>query len=462
MAKYLDSNGLSRLIELVYSNFAKKSELSHNHGTYNLAHNHNYASTSHTHNAYLTAQDHYKTTPTAGTYSDNTTTNLSHSGKFKVPKITINADGHVSSATDVELTLPSMSHSHNMAHNHGTYNLAHSHSMAHSHNFASTSHTHDTYATKTYVDEKITSVLRYKGTIEPSTDAPTSIVVGDAYKASTAGTYTNYGNVTLEAGELVIATSTSGDWVALQTNWTAQDGTSALSWNTTVTLATIGGVTIDAKLPANPVNSTSLAHSHSFAATNHSHSFASTSHGHNMAHSHSYATSDTKNTAGTKSLNPASYKGSWFPLICTTTGSITNDYGQTYTFSGIDIGISNDNAATPCLRVGTVPVSLSDHTHSFASTSHGHSAYASTSHGHSAYATTSNLAHNHGTYNLGHNHGTYNLGHSHSMAHNHSDFTGATASADGARGMVIAATIGQESYFLNGDGTRASLPHSHS
>lgn len=42
-----------------------------------------------------------------GNVGNNTTTTLDYSGKFKVPKITKDANGHIVSAEDVELTLPS-------------------------------------------------------------------------------------------------------------------------------------------------------------------------------------------------------------------------------------------------------------------------------------------------------------------------------------------------------------------
>jgi len=54
---------------------------------------------------------------------------------------------------------------------------------------------------------------------------------------------------TLEKGDMLIGDGT-GKFGVVNANWTAVDGSSALQWGQTVTLATIGGKTIDAQLPA--------------------------------------------------------------------------------------------------------------------------------------------------------------------------------------------------------------------
>jgi hypothetical protein len=47
-------------------------------------------------------------------------------------------------------------------------------------------------------------------------------------------------------------TANNADWTVMQQNWSAIDGSSDLSWGTSVTLASIGGIDINAKLPEKP------------------------------------------------------------------------------------------------------------------------------------------------------------------------------------------------------------------
>lgn len=120
---------------------------------------------------------------------------------------------------------------------------------------------------KAYIDDLLANVgsaLRFKGTIGSSgatvTALPNSHTVGDTYLVSVAGTYAG---ATCEKGDMIICTATgtaasNSDWTVVQANWTAVKGETALSWGQTVTLATIGGVTIQAKLPSNPNTDTKV------------------------------------------------------------------------------------------------------------------------------------------------------------------------------------------------------------
>ena len=120
---------------------------------------------------------------------------------------------------------------------------------------------------KAYIDDLLAnlgSALRFKGTIGSSgatvTALPNSHTVGDTYLVSVAGTYAG---ATCEKGDMIICTATgtaasNSDWTVVQANWTAVKGETALSWGQTVTLATIGGVTIQAKLPSNPNTDTKV------------------------------------------------------------------------------------------------------------------------------------------------------------------------------------------------------------
>ena len=96
---------------------------------------------------------------------------------------------------------------------------------------------------------------------------PNAAVVGDAYRIAVAGTIPAANSITgsaqiVEVGDIIICTDATGPkYTIAQTNWTTIVGTSALAWNSEVTLATIGGLAIKAKLPVNP---TSLLQSISF------------------------------------------------------------------------------------------------------------------------------------------------------------------------------------------------------
>lgn len=120
--------------------------------------------------------------------------------------------------------------------------------------------------TKKYIDDQLTalgSALKFKGTIGTGgtvTALPNSHNVGDVYLVKTAGTHAGQ---SCEVGDMLICTTTgtsanNDHWSVAQANWTAVAGSSALSWNTETTLATIGGITIKAKLPANPNTDTKV------------------------------------------------------------------------------------------------------------------------------------------------------------------------------------------------------------
>lgn len=137
-------------------------------------------------------------------------------------------------------------------------------------------------ATTEYVDSAVTGLFEYKGTIGTGgtvTALPASHDVGDVYYVKTAGTFAG---VACEAGDMIICntagtTANNAHWNVVQGNWTATDGTATLSWGNTVTLATIGGVKIDATLPANPNSDTKVAYTAVSADVNHPILFANNS-----------------------------------------------------------------------------------------------------------------------------------------------------------------------------------------
>lgn len=111
------------------------------------------------------------------------------------------------------------------------------------------------------------NALTFKGTIGPDGSGatvsalPATHKVGDTYQVKANGLTLN--GEPLQAGDMVVCvtagtTASETHWNAVNSNWTATDGTSQLAWGTAVTLATVGGVTIDAKLPANPNTDTKV------------------------------------------------------------------------------------------------------------------------------------------------------------------------------------------------------------
>lgn len=107
-------------------------------------------------------------------------------------------------------------------------------------------------ATEEYVNGKVTGLFEFKGSISSNAEVPAVHEVGDTYRITVNG---EYAGKTCEEGDMLVcivngSTANNKDWTVLQQNWTAVDGSSTLKWGEAVTLATIGGVTIDAKLPA--------------------------------------------------------------------------------------------------------------------------------------------------------------------------------------------------------------------
>lgn len=112
-----------------------------------------------------------------------------------------------------------------------------------------------------FVGTYLTSYMHWKGNTPSSGTTftiPNAASVGDAYRIAVAGTIPAANSITgsaqiVEVGDIIICTDATGPkYTVAQTNWTTIVGTSTLAWNSEVTLATIGGLAIKAKLPANP------------------------------------------------------------------------------------------------------------------------------------------------------------------------------------------------------------------
>lgn len=109
-------------------------------------------------------------------------------------------------------------------------------------------------ATEEYVNDKVTGLFEFKGSISSNSEVPAIHEVGDAYRIKVAGVYAGS---TCEMGDMLVCiangtTVNNADWTVMQQNWSAIDGSADLTWGTSVTLATIGGIDINAKLPEKP------------------------------------------------------------------------------------------------------------------------------------------------------------------------------------------------------------------
>lgn len=110
-------------------------------------------------------------------------------------------------------------------------------------------------ASKEYVNSRVSRLLEFKGNINSKTDLPVEHYVGDTYRVNTPGEYIAGENC--EKGDMIIciadgSIANDADWTVMQQNWTVTNGMSELKWGETITLATIGGININATLPAKP------------------------------------------------------------------------------------------------------------------------------------------------------------------------------------------------------------------
>ena len=99
----------------------------------------------------------------------------------------------------------------------------------------------------------LAKALKYEGVVTAesgleSTNKGAVYFANAAFTLSAAKSSTGAAEA-LEKGDMLISDGT-GKFSVVNANWTAVDGSAALQWGQTVTLATIGGVTIDAQLPA--------------------------------------------------------------------------------------------------------------------------------------------------------------------------------------------------------------------
>ena len=116
-------------------------------------------------------------------------------------------------------------------------------------------------AVAAYVTSQMTSVLTYKGAISSNDTLKNAHKVGDVYVVSSAGTYAGKA---CEVGDYLIAntaresasTVTNADWDAINGENQVENKSATLAWNSAVTIATVDGTNITAKLPSNPNSNT--------------------------------------------------------------------------------------------------------------------------------------------------------------------------------------------------------------
>lgn len=112
-------------------------------------------------------------------------------------------------------------------------------------------------ATMLDISTALSSYLEWKGN---TNTVPSATKVGHSWRASTKLTIPALQSSTgkdeeVEIGDIIICTQISQNvakFTVAQTNWSVASGSNSLTWGTKVTLATIGGVNIDATLPTNP------------------------------------------------------------------------------------------------------------------------------------------------------------------------------------------------------------------
>ena len=160
-----------------------------------------------------------------------------------VPKITVDAQGHITSASDVSVTLPSDTKTTGISVSGGNITLNQSSgssvSATSALSYQVTKYTNQTTSSTTtvynqgnlgnfYTKEAIDAMLQnldaltYKGTLGTATGATTSTLPahpgnGDTYKVITAGEYAGYD---CKVGDLLIATGTETDGAIASPSWT--------------------------------------------------------------------------------------------------------------------------------------------------------------------------------------------------------------------------------------------------
>ena len=251
--------------------------------------------------SYLTSQDHYKTSPTAGSYGMKDATTGNNGTKIQIPYITVDGNGHVTSISNKEYT--AVDHTYTVgsanlslqvngaskttfsanATSAASFNIANGTSTSGNGTFlaggvavsiyglagaaykaldadsmtASSTNVPTSKAVAAYVSAALTSVLTYKGTIGSSgatvTALPASHKVGDTYVVSVAGTYAGKA---CEVGDYIIC-KTAGT-SANDSHWDVVNGenqvenksASLAGAGSSATIATVDGTNLTITTPS--------------------------------------------------------------------------------------------------------------------------------------------------------------------------------------------------------------------
>ena len=251
--------------------------------------------------SYLTSQDHYKTSPTAGSYGMKDATTGNNGTKIQIPYITVDENGHVTSISNKEYT--AVDHTYTVgsanlslqvngaskttfsanATSAASFNIENGTSTSGNGTFlaggvavsiyglagaaykaldadsmtASSTNVPTSKAVAAYVSAALTSVLTYKGTIGSSgatvTSLPASHKVGDTYVVSVAGTYAGKA---CEVGDYIIC-KTAGT-SASDSHWDVVNGenqvenksASLAGAGSSATIATVDGTNLTITTPS--------------------------------------------------------------------------------------------------------------------------------------------------------------------------------------------------------------------
>ena len=251
--------------------------------------------------SYLTSQDHYKTSPTAGSYGMKDATTGNNGTKIQIPYITVDGNGHVTSIYNKEYT--AVDHTYTVgsanlslqvngtskttfsanATSAASFNIENGTSTSGNGTFlaggvavsiyglagaaykaldadsmtASSTNVPTSKAVAAYVSAALTSVLTYKGTIGSSgatvTALPASHKVGDTYVVSVAGTYAGKA---CEVGDYIICktdgtSANDAHWdVVNGENQVENKSASLAGAGSSATIATVDGTNLTITTPS--------------------------------------------------------------------------------------------------------------------------------------------------------------------------------------------------------------------
>lgn len=216
-------------------------------------------------------------------------TTLTHSGKFVIPNFKVDSNGHITAAGTITYQLPTSGNTDNnriISSSTAKYWIDGTLSSStlgmpltgitdgssyieNGSLYATTIRSTNMYkngaavATEDYVNNKISSVINFKGNWP--TTAPTSISKNDAWRISTASTNWNSTGINVEVGDIVLALSnnpgtTASNWTVIQNNIDTSSLVTSLSATgddeitVSPTTASTGDVALSIAHATHPIN----------------------------------------------------------------------------------------------------------------------------------------------------------------------------------------------------------------